>query len=335
MEIKEAIKKVISKENLTADEMADVMNEIMAGETTSAQKGGFLVGLKEKGETSEELLGAAKALRSHTIKVNVKDNKHLIDTCGTGGDGGKTFNVSTAVAIIVASGGVKVAKHGNRAVSSKSGSLDVLGELGIKTDYSSEESAKIIEEKGMSFLLATTYNSGMKNVGKERIELGTRTIFNMLGPLLNPAPLTGQLMGVYDASLIKTVGEVLLDLGLDRAMVVHGDDGLDEITTTTTSQVCEVKDGKIFSYTLDPQKYGFKLCEMKDIAGGEPAENAQIIKGILNGEKGPKRDIVVLNSAAALYVGKIVDSMEEGIKMANDLIDSGKALEKYNELKEA
>ena len=335
MEIKEAIKKVISKENLTADEMADVMNEIMAGETTSAQKGGFLVGLKEKGETSEELLGAAKALRSHTIKVNVKDNKHLIDTCGTGGDGGKTFNVSTAVAIIVASGGVKVAKHGNRAVSSKSGSLDVLGELGIKTDYSSEESAKIIEEKGMSFLLATTYNSGMKNVGKERIELGIRTIFNMLGPLLNPAPLTGQLMGVYDASLIKTVGEVLLDLGLDRAMVVHGDDGLDEITTTTTSQVCEVKDGKIFSYALDPQKYGFKLCEMKDIAGGEPAENAQIIKGILNGEKGPKRDIVVLNSAAALYVGKIVDSMEEGIKMANDLIDSGKALEKYNELKEA
>ena len=335
MEIKEAIKKVISKEDLTADEMADVMNEIMAGETTSAQKGGFLVGLKEKGETSEELLGAARALRSHTVKVNIKDNEHLIDTCGTGGDGGKTFNVSTAVAIIAASGGVKVAKHGNRAVSSKSGSLDVLSALGIKTDYSSEESAKIIEEKGMSFLLATTYNSGMKNVGKERIELGTRTIFNMLGPLLNPAPLTGQLMGVYDGSLIRTVGEVLLDLGLDRAMVVHGDDGLDEITTTTTSKICEVKNGKIVSYTFDPQEYGFKLCKIDDIAGGEPAENAQIIKRILNGEKGPKRDIVVVNAAAALYVGKIVDSIEEGIKMAINLIDSGKALRKYNELKEA
>lgn len=335
MEIKEAIKKVISRENLSADEMSDVMNEIMSGNTTSAQKGGFLVGLKEKGETSEELLGAARALRGHTLKVDVKNNEHLIDTCGTGGDGGKTFNISTAVAIIAASGGVKVAKHGNRAVSSKSGSLDVLGELGIRTDYSKEESEKIIEEKGMSFLLATTYNSGMKNVGKERIELGTRTIFNMLGPLLNPAPITGQLMGVYDGSLLETVGEVLLDLGLDRAMVVHGNDGLDEITTTTTTNVCEVREGKIINYTLNPEEYGFNLCEMNDIAGGTPLENAEIIKGILSGEKGPKRDIVILNSAAALYVGKIVSSLEEGINMAKDLIDSGKALEKYNELKEA
>ena len=332
MNIKDAIKKVISKENLTADEMYDVMNEIISGKTTSAQKGGFLVGLKEKGETSEELLGAARALRNHSLKINIEDNKNLIDTCGTGGDGGKTFNISTAVAIIAASGGVKVAKHGNRAVSSKSGSLDVLDELGIKTDYSKEESEEVINNKGMSFLLATTYNSGMKNVGKERIELGTRTIFNMLGPLLNPAPITGQLVGVYDESLIETVGEVILHLGLDRAMVVHGNDGLDEITTTTTTKVCEVKHGKMSVYTIDPTKYGFKLANIDEKAGGTPKENAEIIKGILNGKEDAKRDIVVLNTAAALYVGKKVDSLEQGIKMASNLITSGKALEKYREL---
>lgn len=333
MEIKEAIKKVIEGKDLTAEEMSDVMNEIMSGTTTSAQKGGFLATLKAKGETADELLGAAKALRNHTLKIDIKERKHLIDTCGTGGDGSKTFNVSTAVAIIAASGGAKIAKHGNRAVSSKSGSLDVLQELEIRTDYSKEESEKIIEENGMSFLLATTYNSGMKNVGKERGELGTRTIFNMLGPLLNPAQLTGQLMGVYDESLLETVGQVLLELGLDRAMVVHGNDGLDEITTTTTSTVCEVKDGKINKYIFDPTKYGIELASIEDLAGGSPKENAQIIIDILNGAKGPKRDIVVVNAGAALYVAKIVDSVEDGIKLANELIDSGKALKKYRELK--
>lgn len=332
MNIKEAIKKVIEKQNLTENEMADVMNEIMSGETTSAQKGGFLIGLKEKGETPEELLGAAKALRSHTLKIDIKNNEHLIDCCGTGGDGGKTFNISTTVAIVIAAGGVKVAKHGNRAVSSKSGSLDVLKALNIRTDYSKEESEKIIEEKGMAFLLAPTYNGGMKNVGKERIELGVRTIFNMLGPLLNPAPLTGQLMGVYDASLIDTVAQVLIGLGLDRAMVVHGNDGLDELTTTTTSVVCEVKDGKMNKYILDPKKYGINYADPKDIEGGDPEENAKITINILKGEKGPKRDIVVLNAAAALFAGKIVDTIEDGIKMTEDLIDSGKAYKKYEEL---
>ncbi|NLK94893.1 MAG: anthranilate phosphoribosyltransferase [Clostridiales bacterium] len=332
MEIKEAIKKVIEGSNLSENEMADVMNQIMSGDTTSAQKGGFLVGLKAKGETPEELLGAAKALRSHTLKIDIKDKNHLIDCCGTGGDGGKTFNVSTAVAIVIAAGGVKVAKHGNRAVSSKSGSLDVLNELGIKTDYSKEDSEKIIESKGMSFLLATSYNSGMKNVGKERIELGCRTIFNMLGPLLNPAPITGQLMGIYDGSLLETVGKALLGLGLDRGMVVHGDDGLDEITTTTTTTVCEIKNGKLKKYVLDPEKLGFKKSNLKDIEGGDAKFNANIILNILKGEKGAKRDIVVINAAAGLYVGKIVDSLEEGIKLAEELIESGKAYEKYVEL---
>lgn len=333
MEIKEAIKKVIEGNDLKADEMSDVMNEIMSGTTTSAQKGGFLVGLKAKGETADELLGAAKALRSHTLKIDINDREHLIDTCGTGGDGSKTFNISTAVAIIAASGGVKIAKHGNKAVSSKSGSLDVLQELGIRTDYSKEESEKIIEEKGMSFLLATTYNGGMKNVGRERGEIGTRTIFNMLGPLLNPANLTGQLMGVYDSSLLETVAEVLLGLGLDRALVVHGNDGLDEITTTTTSTVCEVKDGKINKYIFDPTKYGIELANIEDLAGGAPEENAKIIIDILSGVKGPKRDIVIVNAGAALYVAKIVDSIEDGINLANELVDSGKALKKYEELK--
>lgn len=334
MNIKEAIAKLLNKENLTEAEMGDVMNQIMDGETTSAQKGGFLMGLKQKGETPEELLGAAKALREHTLKIDIKDKEHLIDCCGTGGDGGSTFNISTTVAIVTAAGGVKIAKHGNRAVSSKSGSLDVLNALNIKTDYSKEEAERMIEEKGMAFLFAPTYNSGMKNVAKERGELGVRTIFNMLGPLLNPAPLTGQLLGVYDESLIDTVTSVLLDLGLERAVVVHGNDGLDEITTTTKSVVCEVKDGRLTKYELNPEDYGINIVKSEDIAGGTPEENAKITLDILNGVKGPKRDIVVLNAGAALFAGKVVDSIKDGVKMAQELIDSKKALAKYNELRQ-
>lgn len=334
MNIKEAIAKLLNKENLTEAEMGDVMNQIMDGETTSAQKGGFLMGLKQKGETPEELLGAAKALRDHTLKIDIKDKEHLIDCCGTGGDGGSTFNISTTVAIVTAAGGVKIAKHGNRAVSSKSGSLDVLNALNIKTDYSKEEAERMIEEKGMAFLFAPTYNSGMKNVAKERGELGVRTIFNMLGPLLNPAPLTGQLLGVYDESLIDTVASVLLDLGLERAVVVHGNDGLDEITTTTKSVVCEVKDGRLTKYELNPEDYGINIAKSEDIAGGTPEENAKITLDILNGVKGPKRDIVVLNAGAALFAGKVVDSIKDGVKMAQELIDSKKALAKYNELRQ-
>ena len=332
MRINDAMKKLIKREDLTEEEVKEVMEEIMRGETTSSQKGGFLVGLKVKGETSKELLGAIKALRKETITIDIKNKEHLIDCCGTGGDGGNTFNISTAVAIVAASGGVKVAKHGNRAVSSKSGSLDVLKELGIKIDYSKEESQEIIENKGMAFLLAPSYNKGMKNVAKERLELGTRTLFNMVGPLLNPAPLTGQLMGIYDGSLIETVGEVLLNLGLSRAMVVHGNDGLDEITTTTTTTVCEIKGGIVRKYTLDPLNYGIKRAKLSEISGGTPVENSQIILNVLKGEEGARRDIVVLNAGAALYVAKIVDSIEDGVKMANKLISTGAAYKKYMEL---
>jgi len=332
MTIYNAIKKLSSKEVLTEDEVRAVINQIMRGEATSSQIGGFLIGLRINGETPAQILGAVKALRDNLIPVNIEDTAHLIDTCGTGGDGSKTFNISTAVAIIAASGGAKVAKHGNRAVSSKSGSADVLTELGIKIDFDESQSKKIIEENGMAFLFAPKYNGAMKNVAKERKELGTRTIFNLIGPLSNPAPLTGQLMGVYDGSLIEIAGEVLLNLGIERAMVVYGDDGLDEITTTTTTNVCEVKDGKITTYKLDSEKLGFKKATLEDLKGGEAKENSEIILSVLKGEKGAPRDIVIINSGAALYVAKLADSLEEGIKKAIELVDSGAAFKKYEEL---
>lgn len=331
MFIDNAIKKIVEKQSLTENEGRAVINEIMKGEATSAQIGAFLVGMRVKGETSEEILGAVKALRDNMTQVDVQyDN--LIDTCGTGGDGGKTFNISTAVAIVAASGGVKVAKHGNRAVSSQSGSADVLKELGIPVDLDSMESKKIIEDIGMAFLFAPNYHSAMKNVAKERKELATRTLFNLIGPLVNPAPIKGQLLGIYDGNLIETVGEVLLNLGLERAMVVHGDDGLDEITTTTTTKICEIKDGEIKTYKISPEDFGIKIANPEDIQGGSPKENAEIILGILKGTKGAARDIVVLNSGAALYVGKKAESLEEGIKKAEKLLDSGVAYEKYKQL---
>lgn len=332
MKIDDAIKKIVIKENLTEEESRGVINEIMRGEVNNTQIGGFLVGLRVKGETPAEVLGAVKALRDNMETCDVVDRQHLIDTCGTGGDGGKTFNISTVVAIIAASGGAKVAKHGNRAVSSKSGSADVLSELGIKIDYDKEKSRELIEEKGMSFLFAQQYHKAMKNVGPARRDLATRTLFNLLGPLANPAPISGQLLGIYDEKLVKTAGKVLMDLGLDRAMVVHGDDGLDEITNTTTTTVCEVSNGSLKEYKIDPSDYGFSKIDIKEIEGGSPKENAEIIINILKGEKGPKRDIVVLNSAAALYVSKITDSYKDGIKLAEELIDSGKAYDKLQEL---
>ena len=332
MVIEEAIKKLGAREVLTENDVRNVINQIMRGEATSCQIGGFLMGLRVNGETPEQILGAVKALRDNFTPVNIENPHNLIDTCGTGGDGGKTFNISTAVAIIAASGGAKVAKHGNRAVSSKSGSADVLKELNIKIDYSKEESAKVIQEKGMAFLFAPQYNGAMKNVAKERKELGTRTLFNIIGPLINPAPLTGQLMGIYDGSLLESAGIVLKNLGLHRALIVHGDDGLDEITTTTTTSICELKNGDLKFYKLNPEEYGIPIANSEDITGGSPKENAEIIKEVLKGRQGPQRDIVVLNSAAALYTAEIVDSLFAGISKAKELIDSGKAYEKYLEL---
>ena len=330
--IKEAINKISIKENLSEKEARAVINEIMNKEATSSQIGAFLLGLKVKGETTEEILGAVKALRDNMVKIEDFHNEVLIDTCGTGGDGGKTFNISTACAIIAASAGIKVAKHGNRAVSSKSGSFDVLNELGIETSLSKEESEVSLREKGMSFLFAPLYHKAMKNVANERNELKVRTIFNLIGPMSNPAPLTGQLLGVYDERMLEMVAEVLLNLGLRRALVVHGDDGLDEITTTTTTTVCEVNNGEIKKYKINPEDFHISKSNLSDIAGGEAKENSNIIIDILKGVKGPKRDIVLINSAAALYVGEAVNSIKEGIKMASELIDSGIAYKKYKEL---
>ncbi|TGY40934.1 anthranilate phosphoribosyltransferase [Clostridium sartagoforme] len=329
--INEAIRKLSLKKDLTEDEARMVINQIMNREATSSQIGAFLLGLKIKGETTDEILGTIRALRENMIKIDV-DRNNLIDTCGTGGDGGKTFNISTASAIIAASGGVKVAKHGNRAISSKSGSADVLKELGIDINMKKEDSERDILNKGMSFLFAPNYHNAMRNVANERAELKIRTIFNLVGPLSNPAPLTGQLLGVYDDKVMKTIAEVLAKLGLNRALIVHGDDGLDEITTTTTTSIYEVTLGEIKNYKLNPENLGIKKASLKDISGGNPKENSKIILDILKGNKGPKRDIVVLNSAAALYVGEIVDSIEEGIIKAKFLIDSGLAYKKYIQL---
>jgi anthranilate phosphoribosyltransferase len=329
--LQEAIKKIIDKKDLSENEAYVAMNEIMKGEGTESQIGAFLVGLRMKGEKIDEITGCAKAMRDNAIPVKLQ-SKFVIDTCGTGGDGGKTFNISTAVAIVAAAGGVKVAKHGNRAVSSKSGSADVLTELGFNIDLESEKAAKCIDEKGMAFLFAQKYHHAMKNVAPTRKILATRTIFNILGPLTNPGFVKGQVLGVYDKDLTNTLAQVLLNLGCEKALVVCGEDGLDEITTTTFTHVSEIRDGKVVDYIIKPEELKINLAKHEDIKGGSAKENAEVIVNIFKGHKGHKRDIVVLNSAAALYVGNVCASIKDGIKLAEGLIDSGKAYEKMNEL---
>lgn len=330
--LKLVISKLIAKENLTEEEAYIFMNGIMKGEVTQSQIGGFLVGLRMKGETIEEITGCARAMRDNAKPLKLID-EYAIDTCGTGGDGGKTFNISSVSAIIAAAGGVKVAKHGNRAVSSQSGSADVLTELGININVEPEEAAKLIEEKGMAFLFAQSYHSAMKNAAAPRRELGTRTIFNILGPLTNPAFAKGQVLGIFSKDLTNSVAEVLGKLGTERALVVHGEDGLDEITTTGFTYVSELKDGIVTDYKIYPEDFGIKRSTAKDISGGTAKDNASIILNILKGVKGPQRDIVVLNTAAALYVGKVCDTIKEGVVLAQELIDSGKALRKLEELR--
>jgi len=329
--LKEAIKKIVLKENLDEKEAYEVMGEIMSGNGTPSLIGGLLIGLRLKGESVEEITGFAKAMRDNAVKLQL-DADYVIDTCGTGGDGGKTFNISTAVAIIASAAGVKVAKHGNRAVSSRSGSADVLRELGFNVEVEPKVTKKLIEEKGMGFLFAPLYHRAMKNVAPIRKELGTRTVFNLLGPLTNPAPIKGQVLGVYDRNLTHPVAEVLLRLGIERAMVVHGFDGLDEITTTSPTYVSEVREGKVFDYVIDPADFNIPYSRPEDLKGEGPKENAEIIIDILKGQKGPRRDIVVLNTAAALYVGKLVENLKEGVELAERLLNSGLAYERFLEI---
>lgn len=331
--LSDVIKKISIKENLSEDQARDAMNKIMSGEVSHSQMGGFLIGLRMKGETIDEITGCARAMRDNAIQIKL-DSEYAIDTCGTGGDGGKTFNISTAVSIIAATAGIKVAKHGNRAVSSKSGSADVLEELGFDLNLEPEKVKMCIDQACMGFMFAPKHHVAMKNVAGVRKELGIRTIFNILGPLTNPAFVKGQVLGVYDKNLTNTIAQVLLKLGSRRAIVVHGNDGLDEITTTTTTTVSEVKDGKVIDYEINPQEFGIPYAKSEDIAGGDAKESARIILDVLRGEKGPKRDIVILNSGAALYVGNAVESMKEGVHLAQELIDSGRAYKKLNQLLE-
>jgi anthranilate phosphoribosyltransferase len=332
------IKKIVTKENLTIQEAEKAMNSIMSGECVPSQIGAFLIGLRMKGETIDEITGCAVAMKQNakafdvSFHDNSKENTLVIDTCGTGGDGANTFNISTAVSIIAAAAGIKVAKHGNRAVSSKSGSADVLAELGFNIEVDTIESEQCLKETGMTFLFAQKYHPAMRHAGPVRKELATRTIFNILGPLTNPADIKGQVLGVFDGNLTHCLAEVLLRLGRERALVVHGKDGLDEITITSDTVVSEVKEGKVTDYVISPGDYGISLCSAEDLKGGDARENAGIIVDILNGKKGPKRNIVIINAAAALYVGKAVDSLRDGVKLAEELIDSGTAYEKLAQI---
>ena len=327
---KTAIEQLLLGENLSDIQAKELMDLIMSGKLTDSQVSAVLIALRTKGETVEEITGFARAMKEKSRRVNVCD--YSIDTCGTGGDGKDTFNISTAVSIVTSAGGVSVVKHGNRAVSSKSGSADVLIELGFNIEIDPAQAEKCLKEKGMTFLFAPNYHSAMKNVAGIRRELGIRTVFNMLGPLSNPADVKGQVLGVYDGKLTGTIANVLLKLGRERALVVHGDDGLDEITTTTTTTVSEVRDGVVTGYKINPEELGISLAQPEDLEGGDAKDNAKIILDIFNGIKGPKRDIVVINSAAALYVGKKVDSLQDGVKLAEEIIDQGLAINKLNEL---
>ena len=327
--IKEAIAKLVKKENLTAEQMNDVMEEIMTGEATDAQKAAFLTALAAKGETFDEITAAAKVLRSHCEKF--LNDMDVLEIVGTGGDKSNSFNISTTSAMVIAAGGVPVAKHGNRAASSKSGAADVLEALGVKIDIEPEQSLKVLTETGICFLFAQKYHSAMKYVGPVRKELGIRTVFNILGPLTNPAAANMQVMGVYDEALVEPLARVLANLGVKRAMVVYGTDGLEEISASAPTKVCEVKDEEFTSYTITPEQFGFEPCDKSELVGGTPEENAAITREILDGATGAKRNAVMLNAGAGLYIGGAADSLEAGIKLAGELIDSGAAKAKLDD----
>ena len=325
--IKEAIIKIVNKEDLSFDEAYTVMNEIMNGETTPTQNAAFLAALSTKSakaETTGEIAGCAKAMREHATPVDTDFD--LFEIVGTGGDNAGSFNISTTSAIVAAAGGMKVSKHGNRAASSKCGTADCLEALGVNIDEDPAKCRELLEKVGICFFFAQKYHNSMKYVGAIRKELGFRTVFNILGPLTNPAHPKRQLLGVYDEYLIEPLAKVLMELGVKRGMVVYGMDKLDEISLSAPTKVCEIKDGSLHTYEIKPEDFGLSRCKKEDLAGGDPKENAAITLSILNGEKGAKRDAVLLNAGAALYIGEKAKSMQEGINLAARLIDSKKAL---------
>ncbi len=329
--IKEGISKVVSGQDLTQAEMMAVMDEIMRGLATPAQVGAFLTALRMKGETVEEIVGAAKVMRKKVVKVKAPKGR-VVDTCGTGGDESNTFNISTAAAFVAAGAGVIVAKHGNRSVSSRCGSADVLSALGVNIEVDTRKVEECLKEVGVGFLFAPLHHRAMKHVAQPRREISIRTIFNILGPLTNPAGANCQLLGVYDRDLTEKLAQVLKDLGSHHALVVSGEDGLDEISLAAETRVSELKDGRVMTYRICPEDLGLERCSPSQLLGGDADTNAGIIREILKGRKGPQRDVVVLNAAAAIMVGGKAKDLKEGIKMAEESIDTGMALKKLEDL---
>jgi anthranilate phosphoribosyltransferase len=327
--IKEAILTLSKKENLPYETAETVMNEIMSGEASPVQMSAYLTALSLKGETIDEITASASGMRKHCIRL--LHDVEALEIVGTGGDGSHSFNISTTAAIITAAAGVPVAKHGNRGASSKCGSADVLEALGVNINIPPEKSTELLKSIGICFLFAQNYHIAMKYVAPVRKELGIRTVFNILGPLTNPAGANMELMGVYDKELVEPLAKVLMNLGVKNAMVVFGNDGLDEISMSSPTTLCEVKNGWLRSYEITPEQFGFKRCTKEELVGGTPAENAVLLRSVLNGEKGAKRDAAVLNAAAALYISGKFESINDTIKIAEDIIDSGKAMRKLEE----
>lgn len=330
--LKDILSQVVSGQDLSQATAQQAMNIIMSGQANEAQICAFLTALRMKGETSEEVTGFAATMRQYAVGLNCS-SPELIDTCGTGGDRKGTFNISTTVAFVLAGAGLTVAKHGNKGVSSSSGSADVLTALGVNVNLPPAGVSKAIDELQIGFLYAPLFHQAMKYAAKPRKELGFRTVFNILGPLTNPANASCQLLGVYDPSLTHKVAEALVGLGTQRAMVVHSDDGLDEISTAVPTHVSEVQNGMVRDYVIDPAEYGFGSCSVQDYHGGTPQDNAAITLAILQGQAGPKRDVVLLNAAAALMVADKADSIREGLELAANSIDSGAAMEKLEALR--
>lgn len=322
--IREAILKVSRKEDLTYDEAYTTMDEIMSGEASEIQMSSYLTAMSMKGETIDEITASAEAMRNHCVRL--LNDVEALEIVGTGGDGSNTFNISTTSSIVISAAGVPVSKHGNRSASSKCGAADVLEELGVNINIPPEKSVECLKKHNICFLFAQNYHIAMKYVAGVRKELGIRTIFNILGPLTNPAGATMQVLGVYDKELVEPLANVLNNLGVKSALSVYGVDGMDEISVSDKTCVCEIKDGETKSYEIDPMDFGFEKCRKEDLVGGDPKDNAQITLDILKGQKGPKRNAVVLNSAAGLYVAGVVESIKDGVKIAEEIIDSGKAL---------
>ena len=325
--IKEAIVKLVDKMDLTYDEAYAVINEIMSGETTPTQNAAFLAALSTNSttaETTDEIAGCAAAMRDHATKCET--GMDIFEIVGTGGDNANSFNISTTSALVAVAGGMKVAKHGNRAASSKCGPADCLEALGVNIQQHPEKCVELLKEVGMCFFFAQKYHTSMKYVGPIRKELGIRTVFNILGPLTNPGSPKMQLLGVYDGYLVQPLAQVLINLGVTRGMVVYGQDKLDEISLSAPTTVCEFKDGWMKNYVIKPEDFGFERCTKADLVGGLPEENAKITRAILSGEQGQKRNAVLMNAGAALYIGGKAESLADGIKLAAEIIDSGKAL---------